>query len=221
MIKIEFSGDNISRCFFKENCGIGMNFFVKNTRILHFSTKEKEFNHYLEKIEYPLEKERISRRRWLSPSEPFDLETISLDKLCHPMHNALKASKSNKTALYSSIKIEREDRTLVEPKGMIDQTFVRILGKVIVSKLKGEKSVSTMELFGGQVLVDQFVDQFRKALSRAQHRATLLLDAQRPPKEEKTVILSPELTGLFVHEAVGHAAEGDIALAGSFLSNFR
>jgi len=44
--------------------------------------------------------------------------------------------------------------------------------------------------------------------------AVALLDAQTPKGGTYPVVLDQELAGVFVHEAVGHATEGDIILAG-------
>lgn len=40
-------------------------------------------------------------------------------------------------------------------------------------------------------------------------KALRLLDAAPPPKGRFTVVLDPEMTGVFAHEAVGHACEAD------------
>jgi len=40
-------------------------------------------------------------------------------------------------------------------------------------------------------------------------KAISLLDAKAPPSGEFSVIMDPELTGVFIHEAIGHAAEAD------------
>ncbi|MCI0503623.1 TldD/PmbA family protein [Candidatus Micrarchaeota archaeon] len=45
------------------------------------------------------------------------------------------------------------------------------------------------------------------ALSR--DKALRLLDAAAPPKGRFTVVLDPEMTGVFAHEALGHACESD------------
>lgn len=44
--------------------------------------------------------------------------------------------------------------------------------------------------------------------------AVALLSAKKPPGGRLPVILDPELAGVFVHEAVGHASEADIVLSG-------
>ncbi|MBW6451200.1 MAG: TldD/PmbA family protein [DPANN group archaeon] len=43
--------------------------------------------------------------------------------------------------------------------------------------------------------------------------ALSLLDAELPPSGNMTVILHPNITGLFAHEAVGHASEADTVLS--------
>ncbi|MFH1785008.1 MAG: TldD/PmbA family protein [Candidatus Micrarchaeota archaeon] len=48
-----------------------------------------------------------------------------------------------------------------------------------------------------------------KAAEEAKNKAIRLLDAGAPPKGRFTVVLDPEMTGVFSHEAVGHACEAD------------
>jgi TldD protein len=52
-----------------------------------------------------------------------------------------------------------------------------------------------------------------EALGRAAgSKAVRLLDANLPPSGSFPVILDPELTGVFIHEALGHASEADLIL---------
>ncbi len=54
----------------------------------------------------------------------------------------------------------------------------------------------------------------------ARKKAERLLGAESPPQGNFTVILDPEMTGVFSHEAVGHASEADSILDGeSILAN--
>lgn len=46
----------------------------------------------------------------------------------------------------------------------------------------------------------------------AKNRALRLLSAKPCPKGEFNVVLDPELAGVFIHEAVGHASEADLVL---------
>jgi len=45
--------------------------------------------------------------------------------------------------------------------------------------------------------------------AKARDKADKMLDAKSPPRGRFTVVLDPEMTGVFSHEAVGHACEGD------------
>lgn len=48
-----------------------------------------------------------------------------------------------------------------------------------------------------------------KAADSSREKALMLLNANPPPKGTFDVILDPEMTGVFTHEAIGHACEGD------------
>ncbi|MFH1520851.1 MAG: TldD/PmbA family protein [Candidatus Micrarchaeota archaeon] len=52
------------------------------------------------------------------------------------------------------------------------------------------------------------IDVFKVA-EEAKDKAIRLLNADAPPKGRFTVVLDPEMTGVFSHEAVGHACEAD------------
>jgi len=49
---------------------------------------------------------------------------------------------------------------------------------------------------------------------KAADKAVRLLDAEQPPAGEFPVIMDSKLTGVFMHEALGHAAEADHVLCG-------
>ncbi len=49
----------------------------------------------------------------------------------------------------------------------------------------------------------------QEALQSAYEKADMLVHAKSPPKGKFTVVLDPEMTGVFAHEAVGHASEAD------------
>lgn len=54
----------------------------------------------------------------------------------------------------------------------------------------------------------------RDVAQRALQDALELLNAKSPPAGKYTCILDPELAGVFIHEAFGHACEADIVLQG-------
>jgi TldD protein len=56
-------------------------------------------------------------------------------------------------------------------------------------------------------------DIYQTAL-RASERSVKLLDAKSPPAGKYPVVMNPTLAGVFMHEALGHAAEADHILLG-------
>ncbi len=56
------------------------------------------------------------------------------------------------------------------------------------------------------------LDEYKNKSLEAKNKAIRLLKAKRCPKGTFKVILDPELAGVFIHEAVGHAAEADLVL---------
>jgi len=67
-----------------------------------------------------------------------------------------------------------------------------------------QKSVETAgSLYGFRKINTQ------KMAETARKKAQRLLIASLPPKGRFTVVLDPEMTGVFTHEVVGHASEGD------------
>ncbi len=56
-------------------------------------------------------------------------------------------------------------------------------------------------------------DAYKKT-ERLLERLETLLEADSPPSGRMPIIMDPELAGIFVHEAFGHAAEGDLVASG-------
>jgi TldD protein len=66
---------------------------------------------------------------------------------------------------------------------------------------------------GGAKGFEAIQNEDLEALGRtAASKAVRLLDANLPPSGTFPVILDPELTGVFIHEALGHASEADLIL---------
>ena len=59
---------------------------------------------------------------------------------------------------------------------------------------------------------EKIKDNYLNLSLEAKNRALRLLKAKSCPKGKFKVILDPELAGVFIHEAVGHAAEADLVL---------
>ncbi|WP_457613163.1 TldD/PmbA family protein [Methanocaldococcus sp.] len=59
---------------------------------------------------------------------------------------------------------------------------------------------------------EEIKNNYKTLASEAKNRAIRLLNAKPCPKGKFKVILDPELAGVFIHEAVGHASEADLVL---------
>ncbi|MCC7570973.1 TldD/PmbA family protein [Candidatus Micrarchaeota archaeon] len=59
------------------------------------------------------------------------------------------------------------------------------------------------------------LSKFADKVLKTKEKSEALLSAEHAPKGKTTVVLDPEMTGLFTHEAVGHACEADYILNGS------
>ena len=62
---------------------------------------------------------------------------------------------------------------------------------------------------GFEVLKDADIEKFGREIGE---KATRLLKAEAPPSGKFTIIADNDLTGVLIHEAVGHAAEADLIL---------
>ncbi|WP_405304566.1 TldD/PmbA family protein [Methanobrevibacter sp.] len=62
---------------------------------------------------------------------------------------------------------------------------------------------------GFEVIADEDIEEFGRKIGE---KAVRLLDAEAAPSGIFPVIADPELTGVLIHEALGHAVEGDLIL---------
>ncbi|AMD17996.1 hypothetical protein TL18_08125 [Methanobrevibacter sp. YE315] len=62
---------------------------------------------------------------------------------------------------------------------------------------------------GFEVIADTDIEEFGRKIGE---KAVRLLDAKPAPSGNFPVIADPELTGVLIHEALGHAVEGDLIL---------
>ncbi|MBE6497660.1 MAG: TldD/PmbA family protein [Methanobrevibacter sp.] len=62
---------------------------------------------------------------------------------------------------------------------------------------------------GFEVIADTDIEEFGRNIGE---KAVRLLDAKPAPSGQFTVVADPELTGVLIHEALGHATEGDLIL---------
>jgi len=119
-----------------------------------------------------------------------------------------------------SANIRYEDRTgekfVVSSEGtkvLMRPSLVRLV--IMAVAKEGEKVTSATESFGlpGGFEVINW-EAIRELAITASDRAVKMLKALPPPSGRFTVVVNPTLTGTFAHEAVGHASEADLVIAG-------
>lgn len=71
----------------------------------------------------------------------------------------------------------------------------------------GHESIGGVQ--GFELIENSDLESFGRRISE---KALSLLDAKQAPSGDFPVIFDPELTGVFIHEALGHASEADIIL---------
>ncbi len=83
------------------------------------------------------------------------------------------------------------------------------LSASVVAEKDGKQERSWYN-FGGRRDFSYFTTELADKLAEeAVHRAVILFDAQQPPAGEMPVVLGPGVTGILLHEAIGHGMEAD------------
>lgn len=79
----------------------------------------------------------------------------------------------------------------------------------IVAEKDGRKERSWFNYGGRRDFSYYTPDRARKVATKAVDRAVILFDAVQPPAGEMPVVLGPGVTGILLHEAIGHGMEAD------------
>jgi TldD protein len=118
-----------------------------------------------------------------------------------------------------NINIITDSSTLCTSEGsFITQKEQRVLGTISTVGRDNGDMASYYTEFGGQYRSDIVSGPFIKEKSLlCAEICQSLIRSPLPPSGRTEVVLDPTLVGFLVHEAVGHAAEADIALGGSCL----
>jgi len=90
----------------------------------------------------------------------------------------------------------------------IEYDAVRSLVTFSAFSKKGGELLNARESDGGTLGVE-LLDGKASLVSKVMRKALLLQKAKLPPKGRMPVIIDPKMAGVFAHEMVGHACEGD------------
>jgi TldD protein len=162
--------------------------------------------------EAPIVKDKIL---WKPKRNPADVPVEEKQAVVAEMHKAVKGFKEVKSTsgTYGDRLIEQ---TFYSSDGSEVETAVtRSVAQVhFIAKAKG-RITSRRARLGATKGFELFEEEDVRAIAHEAAKATVrMLMAPAAPSGRMTVITDPELTGVFTHEAVGHASEGDLVAAG-------
>lgn len=143
------------------------------------------------------------------------LQDVSMDEKKEVMSDVEKASKLDGIVSTTVNYVDQEGTTLFANSEdtnlqVEDSRVALFLNAVAASEDMiqfGHKS--TGGAAGFEVIQKEDLEKFGRTPAE---KALRLLKAELPPSGKFPVIMDPELTGVFVHEALGHASEADLIL---------
>lgn len=161
------------------------------------------------------EKTIKAKELWRPKMDPADVDASEKESVVRLMHEAVKAHKEvrSTTGSYGDRTVHQ---TFYSSEGSRVETSVTRSVAQVHFIARGAGQVTSRRIrIGAAMGFELFkeVDYVAKAREAAQ--ATIrLLRAPAAPAGRMTVVTDPELTGVFAHEAVGHASEGDLVASG-------
>lgn len=143
--------------------------------------------------------------------EPLDKKT----QLLGDMYRAVKDRKEILTVTTSYSEATTTQRYMDTEGADITTQLTRILAQThFIAKTEGRVTGRRARI-GGTGGFEHFTRRDPAAEAEEAAEATIqALTAPAPPAGRMTVVTDPDLTGVFTHEAVGHASEADLVLAG-------
>jgi len=143
------------------------------------------------------------------------LSDVSLDEKKKVMEEAEAAANIDQVVSTTVNYVDGESTTLyLNSEGsaitMEESRVAMFLNAVAASEgviQFGHKSIGGSK--GYEAIQSQDIEEFGRV---AATKAVRLLNANSPPSGSFPVVLDPELTGVFIHEALGHASEADLIL---------
>lgn len=140
---------------------------------------------------------------------PFTIEPVEKTKLLKELESRLTADAKVKNV--KSILINSRVNKRVLASGIdVNQEFTNNVLKTSVTAREGSVIQSTIDTYsklgGYEVIKSLSINDLSDELLK---RVNRLLSAKAPKPERSTIVCDPRMSGLFFHEAVGHACEAD------------
>jgi len=191
----------------KESIMEAVNRTLKAAKALSLSVKEK-----VSLAEY---KTVVAKARSHYIVDPFSVEKEKIEI----------AEQANKTAMefkniasaITRLGLQRDRRIILTSDGNHVDVEVVLTGLSHVSVARGEKGLEYVSDYDSRVAGFEFIKSvdWEEMASEVSRLAIVASNADVPKGGEYTVVLDPKMVGLLLHEAFGHASEGDLVDAGA------
>ena len=143
------------------------------------------------------------------------LSTLDIDEKKEIVSDASKSASINNVVSTTVSYSDSESRSVfINSEGssiIMDETRVGLFLNAAASSGEviqfGHGSIGGAK--GFEALNDQDIEKFGREIGE---KASRLLEAKTPPSGKFQIITDNELTGVFIHEALGHAVEADLIL---------
>jgi len=145
-------------------------------------------------------------------TDPFSVDPLNKIKLLNNYEALLKKDTKIKNTVLS-LACSRVDKRVYAPNINVRQEFVNNFLRINVTAREGNLIQSTAHRhseLGGYETINSLSTE--SLTSEVRERVNRLLHAKSSKPERATIVCDPQLTGLFFHEAVGHACEADLIL---------
>ncbi len=143
---------------------------------------------------------------------PTDISSEDKKRVLLDVHQAASIDKITSTTVkYVDIESKNiflnSEGSFIESEGIRVALFLNSVASDGLNIQMGHDSIGGCH--GFEVLEEEDLEKVGRETSE---KAVRLLSAESPPSGKFTVVTDPELTGVFIHEALGHAAEADLVL---------
>lgn len=156
-----------------------------------------------------------ARVLWKPKKDPADVDASEKQDIVRTMHAAVKEFREVKSTSGSYGDRTVHQEFFSSEGAQVETQVTRTVAQVhFIAKADGRITSRRIRI-GAAKGFEVFQDVDVAAKAHAAARSTVrLLRAPAPPSGRMTVVTDSELTGVFAHEAVGHASEGDLVAAG-------
>jgi TldD protein len=135
-------------------------------------------------------------------------------------HFTLKMDKRVKSCTFDYLDVTGTSYFATNEGTYIEQDKLYVWSKITASALQNGVFTFSREELGSTAGYELFdIETPESVGERLAARAVSQLKAKSPKGGQFPVVLGPNVVGVFVHEAFGHLAEADLALAGGVLAN--